>query len=207
MRVRTQGGSASRRPGPEPDTHDCEGIAVTGQPARESMGRLGDGERPGAVSAPSPRAWWTSALLGGSLHAPAAQPSRAYALSWSLDAQPGAAGVARGICAGVLREWHLPEHAADVELVVSELVTNALRHGRRVHTATGADDPIRLSMLRRGGELVCAVRDLSDRMPERRDPDFKFESGRGLHLVASFCSGWGVLPVLPAGKHVWARFG
>ncbi|MUL42559.1 ATP-binding protein [Streptomonospora sp. PA3] len=172
------------------------------------MGRLGNGECPGPVSAPSPRAWWTSALLSGSLEAPSPRSSRVTALTWSLAAEPGAAAIAREICTGVLGQWEMADRAADVELVVSELVTNALRHGRRGHDAVGAaEDPICVSMLRRGPELVCAVRDRSDRMPQRRDPDFQFESGRGLHLVASFCSGWGVLPVLPSGKHVWARFG
>lgn len=174
------------------------------------MGRLGNGECPGSVSAPSPRAWWTSALLSGSLEAPAdPYTAGADALAWNLAADSGAAARARGLCGGVLRRWKMAERAADVELVVSELVTNALRHGRRIHPVTGAadrHDPVQVSMLRRGPELVCAVGDRSDRMPERRAPDFQFESGRGLHLVASFCSGWGVLPVLPSGKHVWARF-
>lgn len=120
--------------------------------------------------------------------------------------EPGAVAIARDLCTGVLARWEMAIRAPDVELIVSELVTNALRHGRRVRTAAERD-PIRLSMLRRGGELVCAVRDRSDRMPQRREPDFQFESGRGLHLVACFCDGWGVLPVLPSGKHVWARFG
>ncbi|WP_386674198.1 ATP-binding protein [Streptomonospora salina] len=129
-------------------------------------------------------------------------------LAWSLAADPGAAARARELCGGVLRRWGMADRACDVELVVSELVTNALRHGRRrgpVNVVDGDHDPVQVSMLRRGTELVCAVRDRSDRMPQRRDPDFRFESGRGLHLVASFCSGWGVLPVLPSGKHVWAR--
>ncbi|MFD0774639.1 ATP-binding protein [Streptomonospora algeriensis] len=183
---------------------------MTGQPARESRGRLGNGECPEPVSAPSPRTWWTSALLSGSPAAPAdPYAAGAGALCWSLAAEPGAVARARELCGGVLRRWEMADRAPDVELIVSELVTNALRHGRRNPPVTGApdsDDPVQVSMLRRGAELVCAVRDRSDRMPERRDPDFRFESGRGLHLVASFCSGWGVLPVLPSGKHVWARF-
>lgn len=187
--------------------HDCEGIAVTGQPARGSMGRLHDGQRPGPLPALSPRAWWTACLLSGSPDT--AVPPCCDLLSWSLAAEPGAAATAREICISVLRRWEMPAHAPDAELVVSELVTNALRHGRRSAAAEPgtADDPIQLSMLRSGSELVCAVRDRSDRMPARRDPDFQVESGRGLHLVTCFCSGWGVLPMLPSGKHVWARFG
>ncbi|QBI53132.1 ATP-binding protein [Streptomonospora litoralis] len=188
---------------------------MTGQPARESTGRVGNGERPRPVGAPSPRAWWSSALLSGPLDAAAATcHARLEALCWNLEADTGAAAVAREVCAGVLGQWEMAARAPDVELVVSELVTNALRHGRRVRTTAGAglhgaeaDDPIQMSLLRRGSELVCAVRDRSDRMPERREPGLRFESGRGLHLVSCFCSGWGVLPTLPSGKHVWARFG
>src|SRR5699024_8747970 len=133
-----------------------------------SMGRLGNEECSGHAPAPSPRAWWTSALLSGTLEAaPPGCPSHRDALSWSLTPEPGAAAVARDLCTGVLARWEMAIRAPDVELIVSELVTNALRHGRR----TAAErDPIRLSMLRRGGELVCAVRDRSDRMPQRREP-------------------------------------
>ncbi|MBB4930117.1 two-component sensor histidine kinase [Lipingzhangella halophila] len=113
--------------------------------------------------------------------------------------------MAREIARGILREWGMTRFAADVELVVSELVTNALRHGPDPG-ASGGDCLLQLTMMRRGGELVCAVRDANDRIPVRREPDFMLETGRGLRLVSCFAASWGAVPTVPVGKFVWALF-
>jgi anti-sigma regulatory factor (Ser/Thr protein kinase) len=122
--------------------------------------------------------------------------------NWTLAADPGAPSAAREIAVGVLRQWGMTARADDVELVLSELVTNALRHGGAA--AGGPGGAVQVRMLRHDDDLVCAVRDGSDLLPARRDPDFMLESGRGLHLVACFAADWGVLPAAPAGKYVWA---
>ncbi|TDT95893.1 histidine kinase-like protein [Streptomyces sp. 846.5] len=64
---------------------------------------------------------------------------------------------------------------------------------------------IRLSLVRRSPQVVCAVSDPSSSGPVTREPDWVAESGRGLHLVDSFSQSWGWHPVA-AGKVVWALF-
>ncbi|WP_310913540.1 ATP-binding protein [Lipingzhangella rawalii] len=122
---------------------------------------------------------------------------------WHLEADLRSVKIARELTLAVLREWDLTRIHSNVELVVSELVTNALRH------AGGSQDSredIELSVLSRDGQFVCAVRDTSDVLPAAREPDFMSESGRGLHLVACFSDRWGAVPSVPCGKFVWALF-
>lgn len=122
---------------------------------------------------------------------------------WSLEPDYGAVKAARELVMSTLREWGMAQLAGDVELVVSELVTNALRHAGGV---PGCESAIQLSAMRRGGELVCAVRDGNDSLPMQRDPDFMAETGRGLHLISCFSRSWGVVPTITGGKFVWALF-
>ncbi|MFC1443203.1 ATP-binding protein [Streptacidiphilus sp. N1-10] len=131
-----------------------------------------------------------------------------------------------------LNRWGLGDLFDDIALVTSELVTNALRHalaaasvpeqrtsawGKRGAGSPGpitqkfGDAPqapaplIRLSLVRRAPQVVCAVSDPSSSGPVTREPDWVAESGRGLHLVDSFSQSWGWHPVA-AGKVVWALF-
>ncbi|MCX4750663.1 ATP-binding protein [Kitasatospora sp. NBC_01287] len=67
--------------------------------------------------------------------------------------------------------------------------------------------PIRISLVHRAPQLVCAVSDPSSAGPVTREADFVAESGRGLHLVDSFSRSWGWHPLASgAGKVVWALF-
>ncbi|MBB4921827.1 ATP-binding protein [Kitasatospora kifunensis] len=67
--------------------------------------------------------------------------------------------------------------------------------------------PIRISLVHRAPQLVCAVSDPSSAGPVTREADFVAESGRGLHLVDSFSNSWGWHPLASgAGKVVWAVF-
>ncbi|GAA3754140.1 ATP-binding protein [Spinactinospora alkalitolerans] len=161
-----------------------------------------------ALNASIPQSWWLPALQHGALRWEAHRgPASHDSTSWSLEPDYGAVKVARELAMAVLREWGMSRMAGDVELVVSELVTNALRHaGVRAFDAPGCENVIQLSMMRRGGELICAVRDGSDQLPAQREPDFMAESGRGLHLVACFSRSWGAVPTVPDGKFVWALF-
>ncbi|NSC23135.1 ATP-binding protein [Streptomyces albus subsp. chlorinus] len=79
---------------------------------------------------------------------------------------------ARDFTRRTLRRWDLTEEFDDVALVVTELVTNAMRHGLTPGADHGAasgdegDPPVRLHLMRWSGRLVCAVRDPSDRPPD-----------------------------------------
>ncbi|MFJ4694418.1 ATP-binding protein [Streptomyces sp. NPDC088766] len=134
------------------------------------------------------------------------------AASCALPARLEAVREARRFTRRTLGQWEVGERSDDICLVVSELVTNALRHGMSSDAAPGMPDRqplVRLHLLRWTGRLVCAVRDPSRDSPLPREvDDFAAESGRGLFLVDSFTEGWGWQPLSPnlGGKVVWALF-
>lgn len=141
---------------------------------------------------------------------PAAVSSSA---SCSLPARFDAVRGARRFTESTLGQWELEERFDDVALVVSELVTNALRHALPAESTprvSANEGPVRLHLMRWTGRLVCAVRDPSHDGPRSReaDEDFSAESGRGLFLVDSFSDGWGWHPLAGSlhGKVVWALF-
>ncbi|MER5739108.1 ATP-binding protein [Streptomyces sp. NPDC002262] len=131
--------------------------------------------------------------------------------SCALPARYEAVRGARKFTSATLDSWDLGDRFDDVALVVSELVTNALRHA----APEGSPDepqgpPVRLHLMRWASRLVCAVRDPSRQSPEARggEEDFSAESGRGLFLVESFSDSWGWHPLAGTlqGKVVWALF-
>lgn len=134
------------------------------------------------------------------------------AASCALPARYEAVRESRQFTRRTLDQWDVGERFDDICLVVSELVTNALRHavpGEPEHS-TGPHAPaVRLHLMRWTERLVCAVRDPSHDTPAPRDSDdFSAESGRGLFLVDSFSDSWGWHPLAGAlsGKVVWALF-
>ncbi|WP_274561112.1 ATP-binding protein [Streptomyces spiramyceticus] len=139
---------------------------------------------------------------------PAAVSSSA---SCALPPRYEAVGGARQFTKSTLAKWELGEHFDDVALVVSELVTNALRHALPADTPREGDQdpPVRLHLMHWTSRLVCAVRDPSHESPMAREADdFSAESGRGLFLVDSFSDSWGWHPLAGtlSGKVVWALF-
>ncbi|MGA5894526.1 ATP-binding protein [Streptomyces venetus] len=133
------------------------------------------------------------------------------AASCALPARYEAVREARQFTRGTLDQWDMGDSFDDVCLVVSELVTNALRHGLPGSTpgVNGHEPPVRLHLMRWTERLVCAVRDPSHDSPVARETDdFSSESGRGLFLVDSFSDSWGWHPLAGAlsGKVVWAMF-
>ncbi|MEU6523579.1 ATP-binding protein [Streptomyces sp. NPDC046924] len=116
--------------------------------------------------------------------------------SETLPRQPESAGVARSLVRAALAVWGLDELADDGALIVSELVSNAVRHAR--------SHSIRVTVTRPGtARVYIGVVDKSRACPEPREPDEEDESGRGLTLVGSLADDWGT-DVLPWGKRVWA---
>jgi two-component sensor histidine kinase len=90
--------------------------------------------------------------------------------------------------------WGLDETAFATELIVSELVTNAIRYG---------EAPIRLRLIR-GSTLICEVSDGSNTAPHLRRARVFDEGGRGLLLVAQVAERWGSRQT-PTGKTIWAE--
>ena len=98
------------------------------------------------------------------------------------------------------------ERSGDIVVVVSELLTNALRYTVPCPGAVWPRWPVRLGLLQPGPWVLCAVSDPSDEVPVAREPGWFGESGRGLHVVSSLCDEWGCTPPGPRGKVVWAMF-
>ncbi|MFF9086051.1 ATP-binding protein [Streptomyces sp. NPDC014991] len=133
------------------------------------------------------------------------------AASCALPARYEAVREARRFTRDTLDQWDAGDRFDDICLVVSELVTNALRHALPAdqRRGDGCGPSVRLHLLRWTERLVCAVRDPSHETPVPRDSeDFAAESGRGLFLVDSFADSWGWHPLAGAldGKVVWAMF-
>ncbi|MFG2261671.1 SpoIIE family protein phosphatase [Streptomyces sp. NPDC048720] len=114
--------------------------------------------------------------------------------SWDLDADPACVSRARSNVAQQLSSWGLEEVEFSAGLIVSELVTNAIRYGR---------PPIRLRLIH-DRALVCEVSDTSSTTPHLRRARTYDEGGRGLLLVAQFAEHWGTRHARH-GKTVWAE--
>jgi Histidine kinase-like ATPase domain len=118
---------------------------------------------------------------------------------------PQAAGAARRLTGDTLRRWGLAALSADATLIVAELAANAVSH--TVPPAANSEpggEFLGLRLLRRPGEVICAVLDPSDAAPALVRPDSLEEGGRGLQLVDALSDVWGWSPVAGRGKAVWA---
>ncbi|WP_177240248.1 ATP-binding protein [Streptomyces monashensis] len=117
---------------------------------------------------------------------------------WTFPAEPGAVRTARAAVRGQLHGWRLDCVADLTALLVSELVTNSLRH------ATG---PIGVRLVRPAGlggagTLLVEVSDPLPDPPRERVARPEDEGGRGLQLVAGSSRRWGTRPGV-SGKTVW----
>jgi PAS domain S-box-containing protein len=115
-------------------------------------------------------------------------------VSWNLPADPAVVADARARAARQLARWGLEELADTTELLVSELVTNAIRH---------AHGPIQLRMIL-DGTLSCEVFDASSSAPQLRRAGRYDEGGRGLMLVAQLAERWGTRHTR-TGKTIWTQ--
>lgn len=106
---------------------------------------------------------------------------------------------ARDVTRSTLDDWGLSELGDDAALVVSELVTNAVRYAR-------GNREITLLLMRSAPHVLLAVADPSDEVPTPKEPDFISENGRGLYIVETYSECWGWDCLDGGGKAVWALF-
>ncbi|GHG37006.1 ATP-binding SpoIIE family protein phosphatase [Streptomyces zaomyceticus] len=117
-----------------------------------------------------------------------------HVASWTLRNHPTAVADARELVSARLNAWGLGELEFTTQLVVSELVTNAVRY------ATG---PIGLRLIR-DRALICEVTDDSSTAPQLRRADDTDEGGRGLYIASQITQRWGYRPAL-RGKTIWTE--
>ncbi|WP_327127539.1 SpoIIE family protein phosphatase [Streptomyces sp. NBC_01727] len=112
---------------------------------------------------------------------------------WQLALDPREVARARRLVRGKLLDWDLPEAVESAELMVSELVTNAVKHGRTHH--------IGLRLVRTGA-LLCEVSDDEPAPAALLNASAHDEFGRGLLVVSGLAREWGT-STTARGKTVW----
>lgn len=115
--------------------------------------------------------------------------------TWDIPADPALVAPVRKQVVEQLDVWSLSEAAFAAELVVSELVTNAIRYGSR---------PIRLRLIHDATTLICEVSDTSHTAPHLRRAKTWDKGGRGQLLVAQLTQRWGSRHTAE-GKTIWAE--
>ncbi|MFF8285395.1 SpoIIE family protein phosphatase [Streptomyces albus] len=113
---------------------------------------------------------------------------------WDVPMDPEAVAPVRAACVRQMTAWGLGETAFTVELILSELITNAVRHGA---------PPVTVRLLR-DRYLTCEVSDASSTAPHLRRATSADEGGRGLFLIAQLAQHWGTR-YGPHGKTIWAE--
>ncbi|MBB4984711.1 SpoIIE family protein phosphatase [Streptomyces nymphaeiformis] len=115
---------------------------------------------------------------------------------WRIDPDPAKVAGARASTNAQLEHWGLDAVGFAVELIVSELVTNAIRYGA---------PPVYLRLLRdKDRALICEVSDGRETSPHLRRARPDEEGGRGLFLVAQLADRWGTR-YTREGKAIWAE--
>lgn len=126
------------------------------------------------------------------------------AATCALGAEAESARRAREFTRVTLHDWGMAGRCDVAELVVSELVTNSLRHGLHSARWIPGEHPIGLTILRRDPYLICMVTDPGSTRPVRIESCVGAEGGRGLQVVESCSVQWGWQPSAGDGKVVWA---
>jgi anti-sigma regulatory factor (Ser/Thr protein kinase) len=122
--------------------------------------------------------------------------------SLGLTTVPASSYVARNKAQFILKEWRLSrDDAATALLLISELVTNAVRFG----SVPGIPDPAQITLALRllRDLLVIEVSDQSPDLPVRRSADWDSESGRGLNLISDLSREWNYYVPRPGWKTVY----
>lgn len=114
-------------------------------------------------------------------------------VSVELPSEPASVPSARRLVRQALTEMGQGALADDAELLTTELVTNALLHGR---------EPVRVTVTRHGPGVLVKVHDGNAQLPRRHHYRADATTGRGLALVEAIAAAWGSRVVWP-GKYVW----
>ncbi|MEU6656525.1 ATP-binding protein [Streptomyces sp. NPDC046900] len=117
-----------------------------------------------------------------------------HVATWDVSEDLSEVAHVRDLATSQLADWDLEESAFTTELIVSELVTNAIRYGK---------GPVRLRLIRQD-TLTCEVSDGSNTAPHLRRARMFDEGGRGLLIVAQLAERWGTRQRLD-GKTIWAE--
>jgi anti-sigma regulatory factor (Ser/Thr protein kinase) len=112
-----------------------------------------------------------------------------------LASDPRIVGQVRETVSAALRHWHLAECIDTAELLISEVVTNAIRYART---------PGDLVVRRGAGAIYIEVSDSDGRVPRILHPGDEEEHGRGMILVEALADRWGTRPT-HTGKTVWCQ--
>jgi anti-sigma regulatory factor (Ser/Thr protein kinase) len=137
----------------------------------------------GRLQAPRPRRDRAAAIAGrGTVCAETGQGASASSREIKLDPDPTSVRAARHFVRSNLYDLGFPESVDDGELIVSELVTNSLRHAPQM--------PCLLAVRIGAGHPVIEVHDFSPDLPEKREPDLDSVHGRGLLVVEALCKDW-----------------
>ncbi|WP_045305269.1 SpoIIE family protein phosphatase [Saccharothrix sp. ST-888] len=113
---------------------------------------------------------------------------------WEVPSDPAAVSRIRSECSRQLADWGLEDIAFITELILSELITNAIRYGTQPITVRLLCDRC----------LTCEVSDASSTSPHLRYASSTDEGGRGLFLVAQFADRWGTR-YAARGKVIWTE--
>nr|WP_244188764.1 ATP-binding protein [Streptomyces yokosukanensis] len=117
----------------------------------------------------------------------------AWDASWPLQREMTSVRRARRLVTAQLSDWAVGYLSDTAELLVSELVTNALRHTR---------GPLRLNLRLSHSRLLCEVEDTESACPERIVVDSDAEGGRGIELLDLLADAWGSMRTA-TGKTMW----
>jgi hypothetical protein len=119
-------------------------------------------------------------------------------VSWTLQPDPRVARQARRNCRAALEKWDLERMSEPVELIVGELVTNAIQHG-------SGTIGLRLLRLLHTNRLLCEVHDTDHALPLLIAAGDQDESGRGMQIVSRLAERWGTSRT-STGKVVWFEY-
>ena len=123
-------------------------------------------------------------------------PGRLLTAGWEFEPSVDVPALVRTRLAACLAQWGLDtDDDGDLLMVVNELVTNAVEHGRT---------RVRLDVAYDGSAVAVRVRDHSTQPPVLRPRDALAPRGRGLQMVDALAASWGWIPHRD-GKTVWAR--